>query len=220
MTVDTGTESRRSAEGGRGEEGGRDPKSRGGAPGRDGVTCGGSTSAGEAERQRAIDEVQAQMEWEQQEELQVWAQAIMVTQGGGMPGPSTVVAGPIARTCEHCVGFLRDPEGCMVSEKGKVWACMSCKKAHKACVWPLGPGDAATAMGSRTKGSGKLVPKQLRKRAERAAMNTLPRGGEKHKKVCMMTEEGEEDEDTEEVFGVPRAMVEEQRDAEKRRTCR
>ena len=36
----------------------------------------------EAERQRAIDKVRAWMEQEQQEEMQVGAQAIMVTQGG------------------------------------------------------------------------------------------------------------------------------------------
>ena len=39
-----------------------------------------------------------------------------------------------------------------------------------------------------------------------------PRGGEKHKKAHMTTEEGEDNEDTEEVFGVPRVMAEEQRD--------
>ena len=39
-----------------------------------------------------------------------------------------------------------------------------------------------------------------------------PRGREKRKKVHTMTEEGEDDEDTEEVFGVPRVMAEEQRD--------
>ncbi|KIM65164.1 hypothetical protein SCLCIDRAFT_22973 [Scleroderma citrinum Foug A] len=43
-------------------------------------------------------------------------------------------------------------------------------------------------------------------------MNALPQGGEEHKKAHTMMEEGEEDEDTEEVFGVPRAMAEEQRD--------
>ncbi|KIM53436.1 hypothetical protein SCLCIDRAFT_31917 [Scleroderma citrinum Foug A] len=43
--------------------------------------------------------------------------------------------------------------------------------------------------------------------------NVLPRGREKHKKVRMTTEEGEDDEDTEEVFGVPRVMAEEQCDA-------
>jgi len=38
-------------------------------------------------------------------------------------------------------------------------------------------------------------------------MNTSPRGGEKCKKTHMMTEEGEEEE---EMFGVPKAMAEEQ----------
>ena len=42
--------------------------------------------------------------------------------------------------------------------------------------------------------------------------NTSPRGGEKCKKAHTMTEEGEDDEDTEEVFSVPRVMVEEQHD--------
>ena len=44
-------------------------------------------------------------------------------------------------------------------------------------------------------------------------MNALPRGGEKRKKAHTMTEEGEDNDDTEEVFGVPRVMAEEQRDA-------
>ena len=38
-------------------------------------------------------------------------------------------------------------------------------------------------------------------------------GGEKCKKAHMTTEEGEDNEDTKEVFGVPRVMAEEQRDA-------
>ena len=41
-------------------------------------------------------------------------------------------------------------------------------------------------------------------------MNASPRGREKHKKAHMTMEEGEDDEDTKEVFGVPRVMVEEQ----------
>ena len=52
----------------------------------------------------------------------------------------------------------------------------------------------------------------MRKRAERTATNASPRGREKHKKVCMTTEEGEDDNDTEEVFRVPRVMAEEQCD--------
>ena len=52
----------------------------------------------------------------------------------------------------------------------------------------------------------------MRKRVERTVTNASPKGGEKHKKTCMMMEEGEDDEDTEEVFRVPRVMVEEQHD--------
>ena len=152
------------------------------------------------------------MEWEQQEEMQAWAQAITVTQGGGTLGPSMVVADPTARACERCTVLLGEPEGCVVSKRGKAWACLPCQKACKVCIWPLGPGGVATAMGSETEGIGKPAPKWLRKRVERAAMNTLPRGGEKHKKVHTTTEKGEEDDDTKEVFGVLRAMVEEQRD--------
>ena len=42
-------------------------------------------------------------------------------------------------------------------------------------------------------------------------MNTSPRGGEKCKKAHTTTEEGEDDDETKEVFGVPRVMAEEQR---------
>ena len=52
----------------------------------------------------------------------------------------------------------------------------------------------------------------MRKRVERTVMDMLPRGREKCKKACMTTEEGEDDEDTKEVFGVPRVMVEKQHD--------
>ena len=109
----------------------------------------------EAERQRVIDEAREQMEREQQEEMQMRARAITVTQGGGMPGPSTVVAGPTPRACERCTVLLQEPEGCVVSERGKVRACLPCQKVRKACVWPLGPGGAGVAMGSRTEVSGK-----------------------------------------------------------------
>ena len=104
-----------------------------------------------------INEVWAQMEWEQQEEMQVWVQAITVMQDGGTPGPSTVVAVPIPRVCERCMLPLQEPEGCMVSKQGKARVCLPCQKAHKACVWPLGPGGVGAAMGSRTEVSGKPV---------------------------------------------------------------
>ena len=56
-------------------------------------------------------------------------------------------------------------------------------------------------------------PRRVRKRAERTAMNVSPRGGEKHKKAHTTTEEGEDNNNTKEVFGVPRVIAEEQRDA-------
>ncbi|KIM68188.1 hypothetical protein SCLCIDRAFT_20593 [Scleroderma citrinum Foug A] len=166
----------------------------------------------EPKRQRAIDEAWEQMEREQQEEMQARAWAVTVTQGGGMPGPSTVVVVPMLRACERCMVLLQEPEGCVVSERGKARACLPCQKARKACVWPLGAGGVGAATGSRTKASGKPAPRQVRKRAERTAMNVSPRGGEKHKKARTTTEEGEDDDDTEEVFGVPRVMAEEQCD--------
>ena len=167
----------------------------------------------EAERQRTIDEAWAWMEREQQEEMQAWARAVTVMQGGGTPGPSTAVVGPIPTACERCTVHLQEPEGCVVSERGKARACLPCQKAHKACVQPLGPGGAGAATGSGTEASGKPVPRRVRKRAERAVTNVSPRGGKKRMKVHMTTEEGEDDEDTKEVFGVPRVMVEEQRNA-------
>ena len=53
----------------------------------------------------------------------------------------------------------------------------------------------------------------MRKRAERTAMNASPRGREKHKKARTTTEEGEDNNNTKEVFGVPRVIAEEQHDA-------
>ncbi|KIM67355.1 hypothetical protein SCLCIDRAFT_21205 [Scleroderma citrinum Foug A] len=135
----------------------------------------------EAERQRMIDEAWEQMEREQQE-MQTRVRAITVTQGGGTPGPSTAVAVPIVRACKRCTLLLKEPEGCVVREKGKAQACLFCQKVCKVCIWPLGPGGTGAAMGSGTEASGK----------------SAPRGGEKHKKVHTTTEEGEDDEDTEE----------------------
>ena len=113
----------------------------------------------EAERQRVIDEAQAWMEQEQQEEMQAWVRAVTVMQGGRTLGPSTAVVGPTPMACERCTVHLQEPEGCMVSERGKVRACLPCQKAPKACVWPLGPGGVGAAMGSRTEASGKPAPR-------------------------------------------------------------
>ena len=60
------------------------------------------------------------MEWEQQEEMQVQAWAVMVMQGSGMLGPLTA--------CEKCTVHLQEPEGCVVSERGKARVCLPCQK--------------------------------------------------------------------------------------------
>ena len=109
----------------------------------------------EAERQRAINEAWEQMEQEKQEEMQAWVRAITVTQGGGTLGPSTAVVVPMPRVCERCMVLLQEPEGCVVSERGKARACLPCQKARKVCIWPLGAGGVGAAMGSGTKASGK-----------------------------------------------------------------
>ena len=70
--------------------------------------------------------------------MQAWARAITVMQGSGTLGPSTAVAVPMPRACERCTVFLQEPEGCVVSERGKVRVCLPCQKAHKVCIWPLG----------------------------------------------------------------------------------
>ena len=62
------------------------------------------------------------MEREQQEEMQAQAWAVMVMQGGGMPGPLTA--------CEKCTVHLQEPEGCVVSERGKARVCLPCQKAR------------------------------------------------------------------------------------------
>ena len=108
--------------------------------------------------------------------------------------------------------LLQDPEGCVVSEKGKAWVCMPCHKACKACNWPLGLAEVAAAMGSGMEGSRKPAPRHMVKWGTATTMNMLPQGGEKCKKAHTMMEEEEDEEDTEEVFRVLRAMAEEQRD--------
>jgi len=55
------------------------------------------------------------------------------------------------------------------------------------------------------------VPKRAARRRQRSKANTSPKGASKRKKAWNTTEEDEADE--EEVFGVPRAMAEEQCDA-------
>ncbi|KIM50249.1 hypothetical protein SCLCIDRAFT_34478 [Scleroderma citrinum Foug A] len=133
----------------------------------------------EAERQRAIDEVWARMEREQQEEMQARARAIMVTQGRGMLGPSTAVVVLIPRACGRCTVFLGEPEGAQGMRLAFGAGGGNCGDRK----WDGGEQETSTEMHGQ------------------------------RKKAHTMTEEGEDDEDTEEVFGVLRAMVEEQRDA-------
>ena len=147
----------------------------------------------EAKRQSVIDEAQAQMEQEQQEEMQAWARAVMVMQGGGMPGPSMVVVGLAPRVCERCMVQLGEPKGCLVSERGKVQACLPCQKACKVCVWPLGLAEVTAATGSGTEGSRKPALRHVIKRRTTTTMNTLPQGREKCKKAHTTMEEGEDD---------------------------
>ena len=126
----------------------------------------------EAEKQSMIDKARVWMEREQQEEQQVQVWAITVTQGSRMPGPLMTVAGPAPRACKRCTLLLGEPEGCVVSERGKARACLPCQKVCKACIWPLGPGGVVVAMGSGTEASGKPAPRQVRKRVERTMTNT------------------------------------------------
>ena len=133
-------------------------------------------------------------------------------QGSGMLGPSSAVVVPIPRACERCTVLLGEPEGCVLSERGKVQACLPCQKACKVCIWPLGLTEVTVVMGSRMEGSRRPVLRCMVKRRMMVMTNASPQGREKCKKVCTMMEEGKDDEDTEEVFGVPRAMAEEQRD--------
>ena len=112
----------------------------------------------------------------------------------------------------RCREHLNNPVGCMAQASSKAMACVRCQAACKSCSWSTA-GKAAevlTPAGSATEGSRKPAEKRAMKRRMRTVMNVSPRGGEKHKKTRTTTEEGEEEE---EIFGVPKAMAEEQRNA-------
>jgi len=111
----------------------------------------------------------------------------------------------------RCREHLNNPVGCVVQASSKVTACTHCQAAHKSCSWSMAgkAAEVSTSVGSATEGSGKPVEKHATKRS-RTATNMSLRGSEKHKKTHTMTEEGKEEE---EMFGVPKVMVEEQRNA-------
>ena len=104
--------------------------------------------------------------------MQAWA--VMVMQGRGMLGPLTVVVGLILRACKRCTVQLGEPEGCVVSERGKAQVCLPCQEAHKVCVWPLGLMETAVAMGSRMEGGGRPAPRHIVKQRTVTMMSVLP----------------------------------------------
>jgi len=157
-------------------------------------------------------EFEARKAQEQQRRSQARAEAITVTQGSGEATVETAATtGGRQLACVRCREHLNNPVGCMAQVSSKATACARCQAACKLCSWSMA-GKAAevlTPAGSATEGSGKPAEKRATKRRLRATMNTSPRGGEKCKKTRTTTEEGEEKE---EMFGVPKAMAEEQRD--------
>ena len=178
-----------------------------------------------AEWKKWMEEVQVQhirnqkqqYAWEQHEKAQKQAQAIMAKQSGGETSvaASAVTSGRPA-PCIRCRNHLSNTAGCIPQVKLKAIACVPCQTACKSCSWTMAGmtvAEASTPGGSGMEASGKAVQKQMVKRRPRTATNVLLRGGEKWKKAHMTMEEGGDNEDnTEEVFGVPKAMVEQQHD--------
>jgi len=167
----------------------------------------------EAHIERQRREFEARKSQEQQWRLQARAEAIAATQGSGeataVPAAAT---GGRRLACVRCREHLNNPVGCVAQASSKATACARCQAARKSCSWSTAGKavEASTPAGSATEGSGKLVEKRATKRRLRTTTNTSLRGGEKRKKTRTTTEEGE---DEEEMFGVLKAMAEEQRDA-------
>jgi len=114
--------------------------------------------------------------------------------------------------CVRCREHLNNPVGCLAQASSKATACTRCQAARKSCSWST-KGKAAensAVAGSGTETGGVAGPKWVVRRQQRSKANTSPKGASKHKKVWNTTEEDKADE--EEVFGVPRAMAEGQRD--------
>ena len=158
------------------------------------------------ERQRREFEVQKAQE--QQRRSQARAEAIAATQGSG-----EVTAVPPAATgrrsaCVRCREHLNNPVGCIAQVSSKATVCAHCQAARKSCSWST---EGKATENSTVAGSGTETGGAAARRRQRSEANTSPKGASKRKKARNTTEEDEADE--EEVFGVPRAMAEEQCDA-------
>ena len=168
----------------------------------------------EAHIERQRRKFEARKAAEQQQRSQARADAIAVMQGSGeTTAASTLTTSIRCLACVRCREHLNNPAGCMAQVSSKATACARCQLARKSCSWSTAGRtvEVLTPVGSGTEGNGKPATKRVMQRRLRTTTNTSPRGGDKRKKACMTTEEGEDDEE-EEVFGVPKAMVEEQRD--------
>ena len=178
----------------------------------------------EAERRARVEAVQeAHIErqrrefkarQEQQRRLLARAEAIVATQGSGATMVVPAVAADGRRApCARCQDHLNNPAGCVAQAKSKATACTPCQGARKSCSWSTAgkAAEVSTVAGSGMENGGAAATKRVARRRQQSEANTSPKGASKRKKVWNTTEEDEADE--EEVFGVPRAMAEEQRDA-------
>jgi len=168
----------------------------------------------EAHRERQRWEFEARKAQEQQQRSLARAEAIAATQGSGAATTAPLVAADRRRTpCVRCRDHLNNPAGCVAQAKSKATACTPCQGAHKSCSWSMAgkAAESSTVAGSGTEAGGAAAPKRAARRRQRSEANTSPKGASKHKKAWNTTEEDKADE--EEVFGVPRAMAEEQCDA-------
>ena len=151
---------------------------------------------------------------EQQRRSLARAEAIVATQGSGSATMAPLVAADGRRTpCVRCRDHLNNPSGCVAQVKSKATACALCQGARKSCSWSTAgkAAESSTVAGSGTEAGGVPVPKRAARRRQQSKANTSPKGASKCKKARNTMEEDEADE--EEVFGVPQAMAEEQRDA-------
>jgi len=159
-------------------------------------------------------EFEVQKAQEQQQRSQARAEAIAATQGSGEATAEPAAAtGGRRSACVKCREHLNNPVGCVAQASSKATVCARCQAAHKSCSWSTEgkAAESSTVAGSGTEAGGAVAPKRAARRRQWSEANTSPKGASKCKKACNTTEEDKADE--EEVFRVPRAMAEEQRDA-------